>query len=240
MALSDLSEIHLLCEFRLLRSLGKTVSSLAIHIVLTFFDGLSSLLKYKSTMSVFLQTDSVGCVASAILQAGGGWFNTCESLSAILQALFNCMTLSSQISKYVWSNQPLKYSHISPNSMRLSCEQTDVVPIVATACKITTRDITRKRKIFAPAELHEQITHWYKTSNIRLKNQTKYFFVHSIKINYVLPTQNGMRPCFLSSSIAFCRVSPLSENLSSVGSCLILTCAIRAALSTEECDYKIY
>ena len=53
--INGLSEINLLSGVCLLPSLEKTVSSLAIFMILTFFDGLSSSLKYKPTESVFLQ-----------------------------------------------------------------------------------------------------------------------------------------------------------------------------------------
>ena len=68
MASSDL-EIHFLNCLLRLPSLGKTVSYLAIHIKLIFVDGLSSSLKYQSTMSVVSQADSVVLVTSAVLQA---------------------------------------------------------------------------------------------------------------------------------------------------------------------------
>ena len=68
MASFDFDEI-LKSWLRRLPSLGKTVSSLAMRINLIFVDSLSSLLKYKSTMSVVLQTDSVVLVTSAVLQA---------------------------------------------------------------------------------------------------------------------------------------------------------------------------
>ena len=67
MASSDFDEI--INWLRRLPSLRKTVSSLAMRINLIFVDGLSSLLKYKSTMSVVLPTDSVVLVTSAVLQA---------------------------------------------------------------------------------------------------------------------------------------------------------------------------
>lgn len=48
----------------------------------------------------------------------------------------------------------------------------------------------------------------------------------------------GTRPFFLSSAMAFFKVSPLREKFSSTGRNFIFTREIKPAFSTEECALK--
>lgn len=51
-------------------------------------------------------------------------------------------------------------------------------------------------------------------------------------------TKTGTRPFFLSSAMAFFKVSPLREKFSSTGRNFIFTREIKPAFSTEECALK--
>lgn len=65
-------------------------------------------------------------------------------------------------------------------------------------------------------------------------------FCGMIMVKLWLLTKNGISPASRSFSMALCRVSPLSENFSSVSSRRTLTAPISAALSTELWAYTEY